>query len=646
MNRGDSHPIILTVETGNLFGIRFLGGARGIGASCAIIEVEGLRMAIDCGVRLQGPLAGRLPDLKVFEDGPPPAAILVTHAHLDHIGALPVLSQRFPSAPVFATAPTIALLRIQLLDALKIMEAGTEAEGEMPLYSKAAMEDLLARAVPVKLHEPFQPVPGGPRATYFPAGHLLGASAIGLEGRAGRLLFTGDVSMGNQRTIPGMPVPSFKPQLVVSESTYGNRLHASRAAEEERLVAAIGETVAARGKVLVPAFAVGRAQEVILILIQAMLTRRLPPFPVHVDGLVRNVCQVYREFSSWLRPALKRRVEKFGDPFFGVLENVRPVAGQKRREEILDGPPCAIVASSGMLTGGASPIYARALAESAEHLIAITGYQDEESPGRRLLGAATGESKVLSLGGREVAVKCRVEKYALSAHADADELTNLLRALTPSDTLLVHGDDQAREELAARLHGEGLGRVHLPVENGMYRFELDAAPARPLVQAPPPAASPPPRKPVPPRAPRRREEKEPERMELDAACREIEEAFQELPHRPSRVAIHPRKEGPVIRLTFISAEVGGRYREIIGQLETETGWPLRVSPEADQDAIRDEARRLLDGAGKIRRGPRVLAREHSVTVELSESLENAEEIRRRFRERTGYELRLKSKDRK
>jgi Cft2 family RNA processing exonuclease len=831
------------MDAPGLLRLRFLGGARSIGASCALIEMDGARLVVDCGVRMQGSLADRLPDLSPLEDGGGPSAVLVTHAHLDHIGALPVLAGRFPAAPVYATPPTIALMKILLLDALKIMES--ESEGEVPLYSRPAVDALLARTIPVKPYVPFEPAPGGPRATFFLAGHILGACAVGLEGPSGRILFTGDLSTGSQRTIPRMSPPRFRPHLVVAESTYGARLHPPRGSEEERLVTMIGETIAARGKVLVPAFAIGRAQEVILTLIQAMLTRKLPPFPVHVDGLVRNVCGVYRDHAPYLQPALKRRIERIGDPFFDILENVRPVAGEKRRLEILDGPPCAIVSSSGMLAGGASPIYARVLAEGPENLIAITGYQDEESPGRRLLDAADGQGRSIVLEGREVVARCRVARYSLSAHADGNGIAGLLRVLGPSDTLLVHGDDEARSELAGLLVRERLGRVHQPREDRDYSFvlggsggagdrlrstgigrgPLDGAVLRdhllatygpgasftldelhriwhgetisPLAAEPfeaavrsSPSLEEDPRKPfrfgarieearpaggpaepnvvldrvdaalgdgsgllkksyspgIPhlvlhfdfpdrvagrsgpaidgalsgtgwtwsihpspnlaaldalilgeapdrdliarapsvrveersatiwlargladgereaweeagreieeasgfrisfserPGTPAARRDRDAEgRLEVNLAYKRIREAFEKERHRPARIGVHPGRERPVIRLSFISPEVGERYRDLLATLEADTGWPLQVAPAADQNGIIEEARRVLDGIVRIRKGPRFLGRDRTVSVELESSPPDPEALRREFRERTGYELRL------
>lgn len=444
--------------------IAFLGGASAIGASSTLLEVEGRRWLVDCGVRLKGSGAERLPDLSALETAGAPTAVFVTHAHLDHAGALPVLHMRYPLVPVYATAPTIELVRILLLDSLRIMAEEAAVEGELPLYSEEAVRALLERMVPVTPLRPFAPEAGGPEVTFFPAGHILGAAALGIESREGNVLVSGDVSADNQRTVPGMRAPRFRARVAVFESTYGKRLHPDRASEETRLAETVAETVAGGGKVLIPAFAIGRAQEVILVLLRAQKLGRIPAFPVYADGMVRAACGAYASFPRYLQSSLRRRVEKGGDPFFGVLENVRAVRSPDERKEILAGPPCAIVASSGMLSGGPSTAYARELASDPRNLIAVTGYQDEESPGRALLEVASGRAERLVLDGVEVAPRCKVSSYGLSAHASGIQIAGLLRALRPSDVFLVHGDAEARHGLADLLVRERIARVHLPSE--------------------------------------------------------------------------------------------------------------------------------------------------------------------------------------
>lgn len=411
---------------------------------------------------MQGRDSERLPDLHHLETAGPPSAILVTHAHLDHIGALPLIHQRYPLTPVFATPPTIALTQVQLLDSLKIMAEEAKLEGEIPLYSEATVASLLTNMVPVKPLRPFRPTSGGPEVTFFPAGHILGACALGIEGCEARVFLSGDLSVDNQRTIPGMRAPRFRADVAVFESTYGSRLHPRRSAEEQRLVETVAATIAEGGKVLVPAFAIGRAQEVILILLRAQLLKQIPEFPVYVDGMVRRVCDIYSAHPWYLQSTLRRRIEKHGDPFFGVLETVQPVRHPAHRNEILAGGAAVIVTSSGMLTGGPSPFYARALINDPKNLISITGYQDEESPGRKLLDAASGRSESIVLEGSEVRPQCKVRAYALSGHAAGVQIAALARALRPAEVFLVHGDSGARRDLADVFVRERVGRVHLP----------------------------------------------------------------------------------------------------------------------------------------------------------------------------------------
>ena len=473
--------------------ITFLGGGNEIGASSALVEIGAHRILVDCGVRMSGDNV--LPDFGLLAARGLPAvdAVVQTHAHFDHSGALPVFHQQYPATPVYMTPPTQALISILLQDSLRIAKSQFEAEGDLPPFPPAAVDSLMTRIIPVPFDTPTTLGSTSLVATWFPAGHILGAAAVGIEGndhgKTVRVLFSGDLAVGNQLTVPGMPVPSAfrRPDVLVIESTYGNRLHSPRQAEEQRLLQWLASILDRQGKVLIPAFAIGRAQELALLCIRAMRQRHMPPFPVYLDGMVRAVCRAYTDFPTYQTAFCQRLTRDYGNPFLGAVDEVRMVAAPQEREKVLSGPPCVIIASSGMLSGGASADYAPVIAQSARNAIAITGYQDEESPGRRLLDLAAGKGDSLLIGGRSVAVQCDVTAYSLSAHADADELTRLIDSINPREVVLVHGDGAARTALADRLYRSANQhrKVHLPRTGDTLQFGRRApvhSPASPPAQ--------------------------------------------------------------------------------------------------------------------------------------------------------------------
>lgn len=460
--------------------LHFLGGADEVGASCTLIEIEGHRILVDAGIRMGAAPGGQLPNFSVLDDVGMPEEVLVTHAHTDHTGALPVLVTNLPPEVKIRTTPASkAITQVLMSDAVKLMAQRGENDGELPLYPPEAADATLARFVDVPWVATVPICDGALSATWIPAGHILGAASIFIEGKSESILMTGDVSVANQLTIPGMAVPQCRPDVMVMESTYGNRQHADRSQQEAALVMRVAEVIEAGGKVLIPAFAVGRAQEVILILAQAMRRGDMPTFPVFVDGMVRSVNAVYASFIDDLAPPLRRKVDR-GEAVF-YAEHVTSVDKPSDRTRVLSGPPCCIVASSGMLIGGASSYYAERLARDANNLIAITGYQDEESPGRALLDlmqAKEGQERMLMLNGERVSVACRVEPYSLSAHADSGELTGLVQRLKPRTCFLVHGDDDARKALAVGLDAYLPDGVQLPENGGSYTVTVDASRGR------------------------------------------------------------------------------------------------------------------------------------------------------------------------
>ncbi len=454
--------------------ITFLGGASEVGASCNLIQINGLNLLVDAGIRmgnnsLEGVPADSLPDLSRISELGGVDAVLVTHAHMDHIGALPLIHESYPHAPIYALKPTIRLMQVLLADALKIMQIKAEQEMDVPLYDPIMVERMFTKVIGVEYNNPVN-IGENVDIYLFPAGHILGASCVGVEVGQERLLITGDISLSDQRTVAGASIPDFPAQALIIESTYGNRMHSNRDTEEKRLATAINDTIKDGGKVLIPAFALGRAQEVILILQAFQRSGVLPKVPVWVDGMVRSICGVYSDYPRYLTPSLRRRIENHGNPFYLRKGLVRPVNSSSQRQKIVRGKPCIIVASSGMLNGGASQYYASILAEKEENSILLTGYQDEESPGHRLMEIAEKQGGgQLKLGDEVVNFNCEVGKYGLSAHADVTQLKALVSRINPEKVVLVHGDRESRENMGSVLSMDG---VHLPENGDTVSFEV------------------------------------------------------------------------------------------------------------------------------------------------------------------------------
>ncbi len=473
--------------------ITFLGGADEVGASSTLIEIAGKRILVDAGIRpspkarygLAGDQLPHLDEIGALD------AILVTHAHTDHTGALELVNERFPNLPVYATLPTMILTRVLHQDSRRIMQSRLDQEGELPLFDDLAVERLMSAFVPV----PFRtrlPLGEGLAVTFFPAGHIAGAAMLGLESDEGNLLISGDISISSQRTVEGVRPPAFRPDLLILESTYGGRLHANRAVQERKLVERVAQVTAEGGKVLIPAFALGRAQEVLLILDEYRRRGELPAVPVWADGMVRAICQAYSTFIDDLPLALQERAgandrsgflagagqsqnqprRPFDSLFFDA--HIRPVQTNDQRNSLVWQPePAVIVSSSGMLAGGPSLSYARSLAGGPQHAILLTGYQDEELPGRRLQQVAERGSGALRLGGDKVDVHCQLGTYSLSAHADEGQLISLVETLSPEHVLLVHGDAEARTSLDRALSARAR-IVHLPRSGQTFEFQFDA----------------------------------------------------------------------------------------------------------------------------------------------------------------------------
>lgn len=423
--------------------VTILGGGNEVGASCLYIEIAGMKLLIDAGMRMHSD--NPLPALGLLDGIGDLDVILVTHAHADHIGALPIVHALYPNSPIYTTPPTVDLMKIMMKDSYKLLEKRSRETNMLPPYTEEQVNNLLQSLLLFPANGEL--TIGQVKITSYRAGHILGAVMFLIEGDGEKLFVTGDLSFKAGRTINGAEVPhDIEPDVLIMESTYGNRTHTDRHTEEKRLAQDVAEVITSGGFALIPAFALGRAQEILLILQDFMEKGLIPEFPIYVDGLVTPISRIYNQYPHFVKGPVAYRIKNNGDAFLteGRCKAVHP----KEREMILQGKPGCIIASSGMLIGGASSWYAQRLVGNEKNAIFITGYQDEESPGKRLLNIANGLESKIELNGTSYEVTCRIGKYGLSAHADASEMNRFVQKLKPTYTLLVHGDDVAREQLA------------------------------------------------------------------------------------------------------------------------------------------------------------------------------------------------------
>ncbi|WP_234124693.1 MBL fold metallo-hydrolase [Clostridium hydrogenum] len=441
-----------------MLNISFLGGAREVGASCILVKILEKNLLMDCGIR-QGAAKDILPDFSMIQESGGIDAIIISHAHMDHIGALPLISKEYPNARIYMNNMTKELMKVLLYDSLKIMNS---REAEIPLYAEKDVEAMLDRIFTINYQVEFEIITGI-KLSFYPAGHIAGASGVYITSEEGSLFYSGDFSIFKQRSIEGAKIPKLRPDAAIFEATYGDKLHSNREIEEDRLIDVIKDCIQNNGKMLIPAFALGRAQEVLLIIKSAINKGKLPKVKIYVDGMIKNINRVYKSNPLYLKGSLGKKVLRGIEPFYD--DNISPVENREEREKLFDSKETVVViSSSGMMTGGPSQSYGEKIAGMENGYIVITGYQDEEAPGRKLLNLLElpKEERTMEINSKKVPVKCTIEKVGLSAHADKSEIKALIQQLSPRNIFLVHGEESVIEGLAGEVAREAPARVYVP----------------------------------------------------------------------------------------------------------------------------------------------------------------------------------------
>jgi len=442
---------------------KVLGGGQEIGANSYLLNIDGVPLLLDAGLHPKKYGLESLPDYDCIDREL--EAIFISHAHLDHVGSLPVINHRQPQAPIFATIPTKDIALRMLHNTVTVMNIFREEKGilDYPFFEHQDLRPLEGELIglefggavgsspsPGKILSERVHLRGGIQARFIPAGHVLGAGGILLRQGKRHLYYTGDVSLQDQTLIPGAIIPNLKIDTLILECTYANdpEYHSQqRQREIHSLASEASSILSGGGCVLIPAFALGRTQELLHIIHYLMCRGQIPSVPLYISGLGKSITEIYQEHRRHLRP----QASMLSFDLFSVLGYLDDLSIEALLRE-----PCLIVATNGMMVESTpSARLARRMVQDERHGIFFCGYIDPDTLGYWVFHSHPGDSLAFSPGGDPVAIKTpNIRRFYLSSHADRYELLELARKIRPRNIVLVHGQKAGMEFMQGELSGE------------------------------------------------------------------------------------------------------------------------------------------------------------------------------------------------
>lgn len=427
----------------------FYGAAGEVTGSNFLIETGEHTYVLDCGLFQGSDVMTEQNDEPLAYDATKVEAVVVTHAHLDHIGRLPVLVKNGFRGPIFATEATIELTAITLKDALEIMQHRTEREGKAALYEEVDLKRTLDLFQPVPYHQA-HPLLGSDTVTFYDAGHILGSASVVMKVGGKLIAFSGDIGHGPNVLLPHAESP-IEADLVVTEATYGG---VDRTAHQDRLKVikdALNWVVERQGVLLVPAFAIERSQELLYLLNHLFSEHQLPRIPIFLDSpLAIEALAVFQRHQELFSQEVQqvRRVDKEVFNFQGLT--LTPTGEDSRDINELP-PPKMIIAGSGMMDGGRIHHHLKRYLSHPNTLLLVIGYQAENTIGHKIVAGA----KEVEIMGDIIPVRAKIEVVDIfSGHADNAELLKWLQAIKMPSTgkiMIVHSDPERAKVYAAEL---------------------------------------------------------------------------------------------------------------------------------------------------------------------------------------------------
>jgi len=422
--------------------LTFLGGAREVGRSCLLVETPKSKILVDVGI-VAGSSNGypilNIPEFNINEID----AIVISHAHLDHIGFIPVIYEMGYNGPLYMTQPTLDLATLLWLDFIDIMQRGASK----PLFTIKGVKEAIKRAITLD-YEEVTDVSPDVRLTFYNAGHILGSAIVHLHIGDGwhNIVYALDQKFGKTNLLDPAYTNFQRVETLIIESTYGskNDVMPPRKEVEEQFMQVVNKTMERGGIVLIPSFSVERAQEVMTVLVKHNFL-----YPIYLDGMIWDANGIFTAYPEYYGKRMMKEAMSGKDPFLSSI--FKRISSQSEREKAWNDKPCIIISTSGMLNGGPVLEHLKHLAEDPKNTLIFVGYQAEGTLGRKI---QKGWREIpIEEDGKIISLKINMEVYTadgLSAHSDRRQLLAYIGNLTakPKRVFVVHGEEEKATSLS------------------------------------------------------------------------------------------------------------------------------------------------------------------------------------------------------
>jgi KH/beta-lactamase-domain protein len=449
-----------------------LGGVKQVGRSCFVVVTPESKVMLDCGIN-PGEMSGldAYPRLDWFNfDLDDLDAVVIGHAHIDHQGFLPALFKYGYKGPVYCTEPTLPLMTLLQMDSVKI----AKSNGTYLPYESRDVNEVIKHCITLPYGKPTDISPDI-TITLNNAGHIMGSATVHLNiSGAHNILYSGDYKYAKTQLLDSAVSMYPRVETLITESTYGNTTDVM---PDQQVVyrsfsESINKTLTEGGKVLIPVPAVGRAQEIMLVMAKEMKEGRLVESPIYIEGMISEASAIHMSYAHYLGSEVRKSVSQGINPFQSEYFTV--ISGYGKRDEVLnDENPAIVMATSGMLEGGPSVEYFKELAPNPKNKIMFVSYQINGTLGRRVLDGAMSEVSMMDKTGKVkvVPVRCQTQKIdGFSGHSDFNQILNFVSKVKPKRVLVNHGEKSKSENVASAIYSRLKIRSGVPDNREIVRL--------------------------------------------------------------------------------------------------------------------------------------------------------------------------------